>query len=70
VHLVVPREADGLARLHEKEYISDPSQQERKSSKTKHVVFRYQGLAESERLVSNLFGRGRSDRFRASRSAC
>jgi hypothetical protein len=45
-------EGNAPARLHEKEYVSGPRSQ---STRTKAVVFRYQGLAESER-PRNLFG--------------
>jgi hypothetical protein len=41
---------DVMARLHDKGHISDPR------GKAKSVVFTKQGLAESERLLSNLFG--------------
>jgi hypothetical protein len=39
-----------MARLHQKGYISDPRGQ------AKSVAFTEQGLKESERLLSNLFG--------------
>lgn len=41
---------DALSRLHEKGYISDPV------GKAKSVVFTDEGLAESERLLEELFG--------------
>ncbi len=41
---------DALARLHAKGYISDPV------GKAKSVVFTEEGLAESERLLQELFG--------------
>ena len=41
---------DAMDRLHDKGYISDPR------SKTKSVVFSEHGLAESERLLRELFG--------------
>ncbi|HEX6086696.1 MAG TPA: DUF6429 family protein [Thermoanaerobaculia bacterium] len=41
---------DALSRLHEKGYISDPV------GKAKSVVFTEEGLAESERLLEELFG--------------
>ena len=41
---------DAMARLHEKGYIADPM------SKAKSVTFTAQGLHESERLLSALFG--------------
>jgi len=44
---------DAMARLHEKGYISDPR------GKAKSVVFTEQGLAESERLLSEFFARRR-----------
>lgn len=40
---------DALARLHAKGYISDPV------GKAKSVVFTEEGLAESERLLQELF---------------
>ena len=40
---------DALARLHAKGYISDPV------GKAKPVVFTEEGLAESERLLQELF---------------
>lgn len=42
---------DAMDRLHEKGYISNPA------GKTKSVVFTESGLAESERLLQELFGR-------------
>jgi hypothetical protein len=41
---------DAMARLHEKGYISDPV------GRAKSVVFSEEGLAESERLLEELFG--------------
>ncbi len=41
---------DALARLHAKGYISDPV------GKAKSVVFSEEGLAESQRLLQELFG--------------
>lgn len=41
---------DAMNRLHEKGYISDPV------GKAKSVVFTEEGLAESERLLDELFG--------------
>ena len=41
---------DAMNRLHEKGYISDPV------GKAKSVVFTEEGLAESERLLEELFG--------------
>lgn len=41
---------DALSRLHEKGYISDPV------GKAKSIVFTEEGLAESERLLEELFG--------------
>ena len=41
---------DAMARLHEKGYIADPV------GKAKSVTFTEQGLRESERLLSALFG--------------
>jgi hypothetical protein len=41
---------DARNRLHEKGYISDPV------GKAKSVVFTEEGLAESERLLDELFG--------------
>ena len=41
---------DAMSRLHEKGYISDPV------SKAKSVVFTEEGLAESNRLLEELFG--------------
>jgi len=41
---------NALARLHAKGYISDPV------GKAKSVVFTEEGLAESERLLQELFG--------------
>ena len=41
---------DAMNRLHEKRYISDPV------GKAKSVVFTEEGLAESERLLDELFG--------------
>lgn len=41
---------DAMNRLHEKGYISDPV------GKAKSVLFTEQGLAESERLLEELFG--------------
>jgi hypothetical protein len=40
---------DALARLHEKGYISDPV------GKAKSVLFTEEGLAESQRLLQELF---------------
>ena len=42
---------DALGRLHAKGYISDPV------GKAKSVVFTEEGLAESERLLVELFGK-------------
>ena len=41
---------DAMSRLHEKGYISDPV------GKAKSIVFTEEGLAESERLLEELFG--------------
>lgn len=41
---------DAMARLHEKGFISDPV------GKAKSIVFTEEGLAESERLLEELFG--------------
>lgn len=41
---------DAMARLHARGYITDPV------GKAKSVVFTDEGLAESERLLSELFG--------------
>jgi len=41
---------DAMNRLHEKGYISDPV------GKAKSVLFTEEGLAESERLLDELFG--------------
>lgn len=41
---------DAMTRLHEKGYITDPV------GKSKSVMFTEQGLRESERLLSALFG--------------
>ncbi len=41
---------DAMARLHEKDFITDPV------GKTKSVMFTEQGLRESERLLGLLFG--------------
>jgi Domain of unknown function (DUF6429) len=41
---------EAMSRLHEKGYISDPV------NKNKSVVFTSEGLRESERLLSQLFG--------------
>jgi hypothetical protein len=41
---------DAMDRLHEKGYISDPV------GKAKSVLFTDEGLAESERLLEELFG--------------
>ena len=41
---------DAMNRLHEKGYISDPV------GKAKSVLFTEEGLAESERLLEELFG--------------
>ncbi|HEX7152783.1 MAG TPA: DUF6429 family protein [Thermoanaerobaculia bacterium] len=41
---------DAMNRLHEKGYISDPV------GKAKSVLFTEEGLAESERLLQELFG--------------
>jgi uncharacterized protein DUF6429 len=41
---------DAMSRLHEKGYISDPV------GKAKSIVFTAEGLAESERLLFELFG--------------
>jgi hypothetical protein len=41
---------DAMSRLHEKGYISDPV------GKAKSIAFTAEGLAESERLLFELFG--------------
>jgi hypothetical protein len=41
---------DAMSRLHEKGYILDPV------GKAKSIVFTEEGLAESERLLEELFG--------------
>ncbi len=41
---------DAMSRLHQKGYISDPV------GKAKSVLFTDEGLAESERLLEELFG--------------
>ena len=46
---------DAMARLHEKGYISDPA------GKTKSVAMTEQGLAESQRLLTMLFGEQQSE---------
>lgn len=47
---------DAMARLHEKGYISDPV------GKTKSLAMTKQGLLESQRLLTLLFGEQQSER--------
>lgn len=46
---------DAMARLHEKGYISDPA------GRTKSVAMTEQGLVESQRLFTLLFGEQQSE---------